>query len=322
MEQFDISPYPAGWFFVAFSDEIAPKSVHPLRYLGEDLVCYRGETGAAHVMHAYCPHQGAHLGYGGRVLEDDIVCPFHSWRFAPDGSNVAIPYAEGRDCDALLPPWEVREIDGMILVWYHPDGRAPDWEPQPVPEFGDPSYPTPWRSAPFDVKVHPQDVFENAVDAAHFVSVHGGYRHPRVEITLSEGPHFIATLLDQKLRSARGGFDATVSSDLWGLGLDVARMEASFMTMVYMLLQTPVDEESVRIWFNITAKRNDRELTPEETPAFLEHAGTNVISEFKKDALIWERKVYRAAPRLADNETSVVEFRRWAQQFYPAQVAV
>ena len=67
-EQFDITPLPASWYFVAFSDEIEPKSVHPFHYFGQDLVCYRGETGDVHVMGAYCPHQGAHLGYGGRVV--------------------------------------------------------------------------------------------------------------------------------------------------------------------------------------------------------------------------------------------------------------
>ena len=139
------------------------------------------------------------------------------------------------------------------------------------------------------------------------------------KITVNEGPHFVAVLPDQKLRSAKGSFDAEVSSDIWGLGLDVARMNSEFLAMVYMMLITPVDPEHVRVWFYITARRADRDLAPDEVGPFLAHAGANVISEFKKDAEIWDRKIYRAQPRLAPNETSVVEFRRWAQQFYPAK---
>ena len=44
---------------------------------------------------AYCPHLGANLAVGGRVVEDDIQCPFHLWTFSgQDGQCVDIPYAE------------------------------------------------------------------------------------------------------------------------------------------------------------------------------------------------------------------------------------
>lgn len=44
---------------------------------------------------AYCPHLGANLAAGGRVLGDCIECPFHGWQFqGSDGKCVRIPYAE------------------------------------------------------------------------------------------------------------------------------------------------------------------------------------------------------------------------------------
>ena len=33
--------------------------------------------GLVAVIDAFCPHLGAHIGVGGHVEEDDIVCPFH-----------------------------------------------------------------------------------------------------------------------------------------------------------------------------------------------------------------------------------------------------
>ena len=40
-------------------------SVSPnLRYFDQELVIFRTESGAVKVLDAYCPHMGAHLGYG------------------------------------------------------------------------------------------------------------------------------------------------------------------------------------------------------------------------------------------------------------------
>jgi len=34
---------------------------------------------------AYCPHLGAHFGYGGQVIGKHIRCPFHSFEFDING---------------------------------------------------------------------------------------------------------------------------------------------------------------------------------------------------------------------------------------------
>ena len=69
------SAFPFGWYRAAYSEDVGPGELRPVRYLNRDLVVWRGEDGAAHVMDAYCPHLGAHLGYGGRVQGCEIVCP-------------------------------------------------------------------------------------------------------------------------------------------------------------------------------------------------------------------------------------------------------
>jgi 3-ketosteroid 9alpha-monooxygenase subunit A len=35
-------------------------------------------------MDARCAHMGADLGCG-RIAGDEIVCPYHNWRYGPDG---------------------------------------------------------------------------------------------------------------------------------------------------------------------------------------------------------------------------------------------
>ena len=41
---------------------------------------------------AYRLHLGAHLGHGGTVEGEDLVCPFHGWHFGRDGRCTNMPY--------------------------------------------------------------------------------------------------------------------------------------------------------------------------------------------------------------------------------------
>ena len=122
--RFDIPPFPNGWFQVAYSDELDTGDVLPLEYFGKHLVLFRDDDGMAHVLDAFCPHLGAHLGYGGRVEDNCIRCPFHAWRFDGGGQCVEVPYANKIPPLAKLDAWHVCEVNGLIMVWHHIGGAA------------------------------------------------------------------------------------------------------------------------------------------------------------------------------------------------------
>ena len=107
-------PYglPSGWFQVARLDELEPGAVKPLRYFNRDLVLFRGASGAVQLLDAHCPHLGAHLGHGGRVEGDEIVCPFHAWQFDGAGRCTKIPYSDKIPRQAALTPWTTVEKKG------------------------------------------------------------------------------------------------------------------------------------------------------------------------------------------------------------------
>ena len=86
-------PVPFGWFQVAWATDIAVGETKPLKYFGRDLVLWRDEQSVVHVQDAFCPHLGAHLGHGGKVVGCEIACPFHGWRFDDAGNNTLIPYS-------------------------------------------------------------------------------------------------------------------------------------------------------------------------------------------------------------------------------------
>ena len=75
--------YPRGWFVIGVSSELEVGEVKPIKYFGREMVLYRSETGNAIVHDAFCPHLGAHLGYGGKGYQGDA---FYNAPNPPDGA--------------------------------------------------------------------------------------------------------------------------------------------------------------------------------------------------------------------------------------------
>src|SRR5271167_3444480 len=124
-------PFPAspnGWFGVAAAAELGPGEVKSAKYFDRDLVLFRGEDGRARVFDAHCPHLGAHLGVGGRVCGEGIVCPFHGWRFDGEGQLAEVPRLDSRPPGLAARAWEVCERNRQIYVWHHAGGVAPQYD--------------------------------------------------------------------------------------------------------------------------------------------------------------------------------------------------
>ena len=109
--------------------------------LGTHMVAFRGEDGKVGVLDAFCPHLGAHLGVGGVVDGNLIVCPFHNWSFDAAGACQRIPYMDAqKGCEHSVPPkrtntkaYVVREVLGLVLVWFHAEAELasrPEYEPE------------------------------------------------------------------------------------------------------------------------------------------------------------------------------------------------
>ena len=176
---------PNSWYVVAYSDELVPGQVQRLRYFDRALVMFRGESGKAAVLDAYCPHLGAHLAEGGRVVGEALRCPFHGWRFDGSGTCVGIPYTKNLPAKARLRSWEVVERNRMILVWHHAEQKPAYFEMPDLPEFEDPDWTEP-RYLEFEVATHMQDMAENNCDPMHFEMVHDSQLESDSEYELAE----------------------------------------------------------------------------------------------------------------------------------------
>lgn len=59
-------PYPNGWFALCPSSQLKRGQLLSVPFMGNELLVYRTQSGQVRVTEPYCPHLGAHLGYGGQ----------------------------------------------------------------------------------------------------------------------------------------------------------------------------------------------------------------------------------------------------------------
>jgi phenylpropionate dioxygenase-like ring-hydroxylating dioxygenase large terminal subunit len=307
--RFPFPRYADGWFQVAYSDELAPGAVMPLRYFGRDLVLFRTESGAAQILDAYCPHMGAHLGHGGKVVGDCVECPFHAWRFDGAGACAAIPYADKIPPRARLKSWPVREVNGLIMVWYHAAGAAPTWEVPVIAEVGSDEW-TPYERRRWKVRSHNQEMAENAVDRAHFLYVHGMAEMPTTQAEVDG--HVLRVLSESKYVTKGGKVAGSVESISWGFGFATTRFKGIVETLLVASVTT-IDENDVDVRFSFTVRKlPHKDVTKTVGRAFI----AEIERQLNQDIPIWENKRYVAPPLLCDGDGPIGLFRKWVKQFY------
>lgn len=308
---------PNGWFAVAWSKDLVDGEVKRARYFGQELVLFRTRAGTIHVLDAYCPHLGAHLGEGGRVVGETIRCPFHGWQYDGNGRCVAIPYYKDGTppVAARLRSWPVAEQNRMIFVWHHAEGLPPSWEVPAMPEIGDSAWTEP-RFFDLEVPVHMQDMAENNCDPIHFHFVHGNAHVPEQEVSYGTDGRFMHVTGNHEVVMSSGAYQIKLDRDCWGLGLAAVRMNGIPDAGLLMYSSTsPIDTHNTYSRWLFTVSKNLADLAGEE---FIQGLSTGVLEDMR----IWKHKIHRANPVLCPADTFLAEFRKWVRQFYSAPSSV
>jgi nitrite reductase/ring-hydroxylating ferredoxin subunit len=300
---------PNGWFAVAFSKDLVPGEVKRIRYFDEELVLFRTRSGQARVLDAYCAHLGAHLGEGGRVVGENLRCPFHGWQYDGAGACVEIPYCQKIPPLARVRSWEVQECNRFIFVWHHAEAKPPSWSVPPMPELAHPDWSEP-RSFELKVAVHMQEMHENNNDPVHFQFVHGNLHVPPSEIRYGEGGRYMRMVSYSQTETPLGSFDTALERDSWGLGLTAVRISGIPGAGLLMYSSTsPVDRSHTHSRWLFTVTKNLADVAGEQ---FIQDLSAGVLQDLR----IWENKVHRANPVLCEADQYLGEFRKWARQFY------
>lgn len=305
--------FPMGWFAVCYSRELAVGEVKPARYFATDLAIWRGEDGVARVLNAHCPHYGADMAKGGRVHGNWLECPFHAWRWDEAGKLKEIPYsrklppkAKRGDC---LPKWPTREINGMVLVWYHPDKIEPLWEPIRFDQIGRDDW-TPLQSVEWKTANAMENLSDNAVDVSHFKYVHGTNNVPDYEFEFNGLMRRITAKLE--FETSKGTARGEIESITYGPGQGWVRY--SGLTETLLITGTaPIERDLTHTRFAFTQPKSE----VDGPRAGLARALIReVASQFDQDKIIFDRHVRIDPPLVCQGDGPFGRNAKWYSQFY------
>ncbi|WAU81932.1 Rieske 2Fe-2S domain-containing protein [Streptomyces sp. Qhu-G9] len=305
---------PHGWYAVLRSSELRQNRVVSLHYFGRALIAFRGSDGQAAVRDAHCPHYGAHLGVGGKVVGGTVECPFHGWRFGADGRCVNAPFSV-RTPKVSLEGFPVREHSGLIFVYTGP--AAPSWEVPEIPETESRNFAQPIDDT-CKARIHVQEMRENIVDESHFHFIHG-QSEPPVQDWRTDGP--FAEVRGRISRRVFGwDIDNTFDAFMYGPGVMVVRTHGPVLSVTAVALSTPIDDHTseLRMLYYLRKPARAPFLTPVLKLVFRSEA----LDEVREEVRIWDHKIHQPRPVLLPHEKGIKALRRWYAQFYPPGLPV
>lgn len=255
-------PLMHSWYHVASSSELKNGQIITKKLCNTEVVIYRTKAGDIRAIDPYCPHLGAHLGHGGRIVGESIECPFHGWQFDVAGKCTTIPYSEfpapKRGC---LKHKHVREFMGLIMVWFHPEGKGPSFGLDFDNELLDGNWSkSTLNSYIFDGYI--QELVENIIDVGHFPKIHKYDKLPTITECsvnghiLTAGVHTIAN------RLKFFEIDTELRAQFSGCGLSCAVVTvANRWRLLVVAGSTPQETGKLKSTFTIRYERSKNPLS-------------------------------------------------------------
>lgn len=313
--------FPRGWFAVANGSDVGrePLSLH---YFGQDLVLYRGESGKVVLLDAYCPHMGTHLGSGEtsatvlsetRMEGDNIRCPFHAWRFGPDGVCNHIPYHDGPIPEqARVKSWPVEERYGIVFAWNDPEGLGPDYPVPEFPEWDDPEV-VRWRGLEYLCDLnHPIEILDNMSDVAHLDHLHGS-------TVLRYENEYDGHVLHQRQSSAAEGDTGLIGPSLTTLagyvGPGVAFGRFVELQAAEIICVTPIDDGTCRLWQTAMVKP-PKAIPEDQRQAYRDALSSQFGQGLMSDAEVWRTKRPALHVMQLPSDGPFRQTRIWYSQFF------
>ena len=315
--------FPRGWFMIADAEELKDKPL-ALRFFGHELALYRCKSGRVVLLDAYCPHMGTHLARNdtsyvvrdGQIQGDSIRCPYHGWRFGPDGKCNEIPYTTAPiPKAACVKSWPVVERLGAIFVWHDPEGLEPEWEAPDLRQWNDPQW-VRWKLDHLGtLACHPQEVVDNIADCSHLGPLHGStvqfFRNEfrgHLAIQYQGGGH--RTLVTENGVSPILRTDTTyhgpgvLFSDMLGMG-----------ESIIFIAHTPIDDGVIKVWHALLVKSPHAVATPEDIPAARAYQEASRVA-FAQDFAVWGNKRPAINILQVPGDGPFHKARVWYRQFY------
>jgi 3-ketosteroid 9alpha-monooxygenase subunit A len=292
----------SGWYQVAYEREVL-KDLTPVSIDSTALMLARQPSGLrAYDIH--CPHRGANLCEGGKLQQDQVVCPFHGRRIglgAPGDDGFAVSgyrtVAAGGLVFALLDETCDNGFEAYL--------RTLDQTNFIVPGFT------------VTVRTRPEYVIENALDRRHFAEVHGVINTPQLEMLESESGEMAirARLLTPRPSSwqahASSGVDLLIR--IFSPTVCATELRDGPVTRTVLTAATPDGTGQCRIRVSVAVPPRADGSPPEEPPvrALLRDSRTAI----EQDARIWEHLPPHPRNCFAPDDDLVIEYYRFCTRF-------
>ncbi|MBM4196565.1 MAG: aromatic ring-hydroxylating dioxygenase subunit alpha [Gammaproteobacteria bacterium] len=293
------------WYAAALAAEVKQAPMRR-RMLGQDFVLFRDSQGKAHCLSNTCTHRGGSLS-GGKVIGDEVQCPYHGWRFGGDGRCSRIP-SLGRDASvparSRVDAYPTIERYGLVFAFL---GDLPEAERPPImdiAEFGADGPLPGWAATTqfFEWDIDFQRSVENGIDPAHNEFVHPThgfsyaneetYQIKPLKIIDSEwatgffSEIWVPALPEEQMRKASGRSDAGYirsGTGHHGISSVWTFINPSPTMHIYQyLFETPIDDDRTSLYlvnmrnFLIEPEHDQRMTTRNEYVAFQDR---DVLSE-------------------------------------------
>lgn len=322
-------PYPEGWYSLGFSTDFPKGQVVTRKFVGKEVVVWRTASGKIAVSDPFCPHLGAHLGHGGKVVGESVKCPFHGFCFDTEGECTSTGYGTNPNPKGKLKMWHSAEVNGIVMVYHHyEEDQEPEWS---IPQVENKNF-MPLSHTMWEFHSHPQETSENSVDIGHFEHVHGYTGVEVLEPLQTEGPYLYSKYAMER-KAGFAGLGSKIRAEfevhLYGLGYSFVNAFVPELGMEthQFVLSTPVAPGVIQLRIAVAIRKINNKykmnpglvLLPTKLANKLVQYGT--FKGFKHDVGqdfdIWQNKEYVHPPALAKGDGPVGQYRVWCKQFYP-----
>lgn len=159
------------WYVAAWSDEVS-REMMTRTICEEHILLYRKENGDPVAIGNMCPHRFAPLNMG-KLIGDNVQCPYHGFRFGETGSCVHNPHVGGQISPAMkVKAYHAIERYDMIWIWM---GDLELADESTIPDFSchnDPSFVS--VHGVIEMAANYELISDNLLDLTHAEFVHEG----------------------------------------------------------------------------------------------------------------------------------------------------
>jgi phenylpropionate dioxygenase-like ring-hydroxylating dioxygenase large terminal subunit len=308
------------WVFIGYVNEVKNETVKSVTYMNKNLILWKSKAGVISLQDAYCPHMGAHLGFG-KVHEENLICAFHKRSFNNDGICI------GRGKKNKSYP--LSQIQHLIFAWFGED--TPSWH---MPNFfiGFPNDSSlEWKifkSKKMNYDFHPKDLLDNTVDALHFKTFHKQcISYKPIEILKFSAYYFISKVVflgNPNMKMGKKDMELELITESYGpctlvVNSTVKVLNQKFI-FKFLFLCTPLVNDNTDYTLAVCSVVDTKNIPL--TRRILEYiynyyAFYMQVKEFKKESnIIWKNKTYLATPDLSEKETAMLMYTKWYEKFY------